>query len=82
MVTTSATSGKWKLPTQFHLCKNLQRPVDFTGQRRSIFFVNIRRYFFKYVARNTVVRFHASAVSVARYPSLLFGFSKPWPASG
>src|ERR1700722_161909 len=38
-------------------------------------------YFFRLSARKATVRFHASAASVARYPSLLLGFSKAWPAS-
>jgi hypothetical protein len=34
-------------------------------------------YFCKVCAMKFNVRFHASAVSSARYPSLLLGFSKP-----
>jgi len=33
-------------------------------------------YFFKFSARKPIVRCQASAASAARYPSLLFGFSK------
>src|ERR1019366_4027988 len=38
-------------------------------------------YFFSVPARKSTVRVHASAASAARYPSLLLGFSKAWPAS-
>src|SRR5258708_29902663 len=37
---------------------------------------NPQAYFFSVAARKSTVRFHASAASSARYPSLLFGFSK------
>src|SRR6266498_1792041 len=39
-------------------------------------------HFFNVPSRNAMVLFHASLASAARYPSLLFGFSNAWPASG
>ena len=39
-------------------------------------------YFLRLAARNSTVRFQASAASAGRYPALLLGFSKAWPASG
>jgi hypothetical protein len=39
-------------------------------------------YFLRVSAKKVIVLFPASAASSGRYPALLLGFSKPWPASG